>query len=286
MSRRNSSSDRFRSQFVNSFSLAWDIMRRSKTSLVIMILFPVLAVVCTVEVAGENMFVTYSGTRSACFFLVCACIWGGLFNSVQLIVKQKDTLRQDLWKGLRPSCFILANALLQFILCAVQSAILMLCFPGVQHRYGNDPVGDGPVTGNVYADYFVSFLLLYFSADAMGMVISALVKKAETASVLSPYILIVQLILSGVLFPLNDVTEKISYLMLSRWGMESLGSVSDLNSTPYNAGDIAPELGRVAEDMYTATFSHVIEDWAIHIVFSFILLAVAGLFVRRYRRAK
>jgi hypothetical protein len=44
-----------------------------------------------------------------------------------------------------------------------------------------------------------------------------------------PFVLIVQLIMSGVLFELKDVAEYISYITLSKWGMSAFGSISDLN---------------------------------------------------------
>ena len=47
---------------------------------------------------------------------------------------------------------------------------------------------------------------------------------------IAPFVLIVQLIFSGILFELNGVTDKLSYLTYSRWAMESIGSTCDLNS--------------------------------------------------------
>ena len=44
-----------------------------------------------------------------------------------------------------------------------------------------------------------------------------------------PFVLIVQLILSGVLFSLSGVSEFFSNFTLSKWGMSAFGSESDLN---------------------------------------------------------
>ena len=59
----------------------------SPKPIVIGMLFPIMGILCMVFVAGENMFVHYDGTKSGDFLLVSAAIWGGLFNSVQIIVK-------------------------------------------------------------------------------------------------------------------------------------------------------------------------------------------------------
>lgn len=57
-------------------------------------------------------------------------------------------------------------------------------------------------------------------------------KSAETATSVTPYILIVELVFCGMLFELKGVLSKISYGMISRWGMEALGTTSDLNCLP------------------------------------------------------
>lgn len=219
-------------QFANCLSVSWKLLVKARASLLIMLAFPVVAVVCTVEVAGADMFANANATSSGCFFLVCACIWGGLFNSVQLIVKQRDTLQADMAAGLYPSMFMAANALVQLLLCAVQAGVLCVCFPWIKAQYGHEPPGQGRIIDNVILEYYVTFLLLFYAADALGLVISTLVKKAETASVITPYILIVQLIFSGLLFPLQGVSDNISYVMESRWGMEALAVTSDLNYYP------------------------------------------------------
>ncbi|EFA23415.1 ABC transporter permease [Bifidobacterium gallicum] len=219
-------------QFTNCLVVSSKLLVKAWTSLLIMLAFPLVAVVLTVQVAGKDMFETSNATSSGCFFLVCACIWGGLFNSVQLIVKQRDTLQADMAAGLYPSMFMLANAIVQLVLCSVQSAILLLCFPWIEAQYGHQPPPYGRIINNTMLEYYVTFLLLFYAADALGLVISTLVKKAETASVITPYILIVQLIFSGLLFPLSGVTDTISYGMESRWGMEALAVTSDINYYP------------------------------------------------------
>ena len=35
------------------------------------------------SVPGKNMFTEYSATRNGTFALICACIWIGIFNSIQ-----------------------------------------------------------------------------------------------------------------------------------------------------------------------------------------------------------
>ena len=186
-------------------------------NLIVTLVFPVIAAFITVWIAGENMFVTYEGTKSACFVLVSAAIWGGLFNSIQIIVRERANIKRDMISGgLRLSCYMLSRAIPQLLLCALQSAILCVSLLGVEWKYDNLMPESGIIFSNPMIEYYISLFLLTYSADAMGILISCIVKKEETANVMAPYILIVQLIFSGILFEMKGAAEKLSYVMLSR----------------------------------------------------------------------
>lgn len=222
-------------QFANCLDVAFKLLFRGGKSLVIMMMFPIAGVAIVIAVAGDNVFHLQTATKAVAFLLMCTCIWGGLFNSVQVVVKQRTVLQADLAAGLYPVAFTLANAIVQFLLCAFQSAVLCLCFPGIALVYDARPPSSGALiggSGGVYWEYYVTFLLLFYASDALGMVISTLMKSAETATSVTPYILIVELVFCGMLFELKGLLNKISYGMISRWGMEALGTTSDLNCLP------------------------------------------------------
>ena len=204
-------------------------MMGDKKNLLISLLFPVVAAIIVIWIAGENMFVHYDGTKSGSFVVVSAAIWGGLFNSIQIIVKDRKNVKRNYVAGARLRCYTASRAVLQFFLCVVQSAILTLSYIGVSKIYDNELPEEGVIWGNPLPEFFVSILLLMYAADMMGLLISCLVKKEEAANVLAPYILIVQLIFSGILFVMEGLADKLSYVMISRWGMEALGSIARLN---------------------------------------------------------
>lgn len=244
-------------------------------NLAVMLAFPVIAGIITVWIAGEDMFVHYDGTKSASFVLVSAAIWGGLFNSIQVVVKERANIKRDYMAGGRLRCYIASRAIVQFVLCAIQSAILCSSFLGVEWKYDNTLPKTGLIFDNVLIEYYISLLLLMYAADTMGLMISSIVKKAETASVMAPYILIVQLIFSGILFAMKGSAEKFSYLMLSRWGMEALGSISNLNDMQLKIQLTVPTVPHEAEDMFLYTKEHLLEVWGIFIIFilGFVILA-------------
>lgn len=252
---------------------------------VISLLFPLAAAAVTVWIAGEDMFLNFEQTKSACFILTCAAIWGGLFNSIQVVVKERDNIKRDYVSGaLRIRCFTASRAVLQFFLCAVQSLILCLSIPGVEWAYGNDLPAAGLLTDGVLAEYYLTILLTMFAADALGLMISCFVKSEQLASQLSPYILIVQLLFSGVLFPMEGASSAVSALMLSRWSMEGLGSTSDLNGLPLRLQEQFPMIPHEADDAFRYEQEHLILVWVILLAFILVPLVVGNFGLHRVKK--
>ncbi len=250
------------------------ILLGRKKDLFISLMFPVLAAIIVIWIAGENMFVHYDGTKSGSFVIVSAAIWGGLFNSIQTIVKDRKNVKRYYIAGSRLRCYTGSRAMVQFLLCVVQSAILSLSYVGVAVVYGNDLPEKGLITNYPMLEFYVSILLLMYAADTMGIMISCIVKKEEAANVLAPYILIVQLIFSGILFNMEGAADYISYIMISKWGMEALGSIANLNDLQLKIQMTVPNVPHDFENRFEATSGHLFMVWAV--LFGFI---VAFLFI-------
>lgn len=255
----------------------WLVLLGETRNLVISLLFPLAAALITVWIAGEDMFVNCESTKSACFILVCAAIWGGLFNSIQTIVKEREIIKRDYISGaLRIGCYTTSRAALQLGLCAIQSALLCLSFYGVQAVYDNELPAEGLGFSSAMAEYYITIFLIMYAADSMGLMISCFVKSEQLASQLSPYILIVQLLFSGVLFTMEGAASSVSALMLSRWGMEALGSISDLNALPLRLQEAFPMIPHDADDAFLYTVEHLHDTWLILIAFSLVPLLLGN----------
>lgn len=259
----------------------FQIMMGDKKNLIISLMFPVVAAIIVIWIAGENMFVHYDGTKSGSFVVVSAAIWGGLFNSIQIIVKDRKNVKRNYVAGARLRCYTASRAVLQFFLCVVQSGILTLSYIGVSKIYDNELPKEGVIWGNPLPEFFISILLLMYAADMMGLLISCLVKKEEAANVLAPYILIVQLIFSGILFTMEGLADKLSYVMISRWGMEALGSIARLNDLQLKIQMEVPTVPHDFEERFDATSEHLLHVWAILLIFSLVFVFVGNLLLHR-----
>ena len=250
----------------------WLVMLGERRNLIISLLFPVIAALIIVWIAGENMFNNYESTKSACFIIVCSAIWCGLFNSIQSIVKERENIKRDYVSGaLRIECYTASRAILQLVLCLVQSLVLSMAIPVVGMVYGNDVPSTGAIGLPSIVEYFFTIFFIMYASDTMGLLISAFVKKDELASKLAPYILIAQLLFSGVLFAMEGAAQILSGVMVSRWGMEALGSISDLNDLPLRIQDEYPQLEAMieheAEDAFSHDPGHLLLVWLILLVF-------------------
>lgn len=258
------------------------ILLGEKRNLAISLLFPVAAGLITVWIGGEDMFVNMEGTRSACFILICAAIWCGLFNSIQVVVKERANIRRDYVSGaLRLGCYMASRGLVQFLLCLLQSAMLVMSIPLIGAVYDNSLPEDAVILSAPLAEYYLSLLLVMYASDSMGLMISCLVRSEQLASQLSPYILIAQLLFSGVLFEMEGAATNVSALMVSRWGMEALGTISDLNAIPSVITEKVPQYTLPFAEAYEYTPEHLRKTWWILVVFCVAPLLIGDALLHR-----
>lgn len=259
----------------------WVLVRDTK-NIIISLLFTVVAAFITVWIAGKDMYLNFESTQAACFIIVCAAIWGGLFNSIQSVVKERDIVKREFVSGaLRLECYVLSRAILQLLLCLVQSVALCMSFYGVAIVYGHTLPDQGLLTGSAMAEYYLSVLLVMYASDMFGLMISCFVRTEQLASQISPYILIAQLLFSGLLFPMEGVSNIISAFMFSRWGMEALGSITNLNALPMKiAYENGYDITHDPIDYFTYTGDHLMEVWLVLLIFVIgcVLIGMIGLY--------
>ena len=266
-------------RFTQIWVYARKFYRTQQRDSIISIIMGIVIAGVVVWITGDDMFTTYESTKFGFFSIVSACIWIGIFNSIQLVCREKnDIVKDELDKGLHASSYIAAHFSFQFLLCLVQSVIIMLiCWNKI------DFPKDGVIFGKVFMDYFVTVFLIIYASDAMALIISAAVSTPVIAMTVMPLVLIVQLVLSGVLFDLSSFANKIASLTISKWGMAAMGSIADLNShdLPSAIDDKFPDFHfpfREFQYIYRSTPKHLWIVWGIllsFIVGSYVISVIA-----------
>lgn len=234
------------------------------------ILFGAIISIVVCGVVGPDMFESFEGTKSGFFSIVCASIWIGIFNSIQSICKERDILQYEHRSGLSISSYVISHIVYQSIICFVQMIILMItycCFV--------DYPKDGVIFPHALFEYSLTIYLIMLSSDIMGIFISSLVKNPTTAMTTMPFVLILQLVLSGVLFDLEGATKIIANITISKWGIEAMGSIGDLNNDdlPLKITLQNPSflIEREASSAYDHTPSHLISVWLIFVLFCVVM---------------
>ncbi len=198
-------------------------------------------------VVSDDMFDNFESTKSGFFTLASACIWLGIFNSIQSICKEHDIIRSEYRQGMRMSSYICANILWQALLCIVQSIIIY----GVCLAFGffeNCP-SDGSLMP-AFIEYFITIFLLTFGSSVMGIMVSSISGNPTTAMTIMPFVLILQLIMSGVLFELSGFSKTVANITFSKWGMSAFGSIGDMNSLEHVMAKKLPDMAQIIAEQY------------------------------------
>ena len=192
------------------------------------LVFTAIISIIIFSVLDEDTFLLFKETKSGAFTIVCAAIWIGIFNSIQSICREREIIKREYKTGLHISSYIIAHMIYEFAICLAEAAIMLIALAIFNENipdYGAALYGGG-------MEMYVTFFLVIYCADILGMAVSSIVKTEKAAMTVMPFILIVQLVLCGMFFPLEGVADGISNLTISKWGMEAIGSTADMNMMP------------------------------------------------------
>ncbi len=227
------------------------------------------------------MFSTYEETKSGFFAIISAAIWIGLFNSIQRICKEHATITSEYHLGAHLSAYIASHIIFDFFLCLAQTLIMMvICCIFI------DFPKDGIIFSSSILEYFITLFLIIWGSDIMGIMISSISSTPNMAMTIMPFILIMQLVMSGVLFELDGIYDKIAYVTFSKWGMSALGTIGNLNDTdlPYQLSKVFPQITRLGEGetAYEYTSENLLKAWGCIGLISFCssFIAVISLKIR------
>ena len=220
----------------------------------------------------ENVFDKQEATKSCLFAVLMCLIWSGVFNSIVLFFSEEDYTMDDLTKVLSVRVYIIANAIIQFLLCFIEA---MLCTTIFYLYFQYDT--EGLVFGNINFDYVLTFFLVLFSADMLGFAVGIFVKRITTAMTLLPVVLIAQFLFSGCLFELDGVLKAISRYTSAKWGFSALGSLADLNHIPSKMADTIPDYHPDPSELFDATRSFVTDCWIHLVLLSVLAIAIAAI---------
>ncbi len=155
------------------------------------------------------------------FMSVIVAIFMGLTVSAEEIIKDRKILKREAFLNLSWSGYLSSKIFVQFGLAAIQAATFVLI---------------GNAILEIKGMFFVYWLVLFSawtSANLMGLLISDSFKNVVTIYILIPFLVIPQIILSGIIVNFEKLNPKISSpksipfygeIITARWAYEALAT--------------------------------------------------------------
>ena len=243
---------------------------------------PVIMGVIIWFIADENFLKTYSGTKSILFTMSCAAIWIGLFAAIQEVCKERNILKREYMANLRLRSYVSAKFFVIMILCIVQTLLLVITsMVMLRFKYSGDDeielTAENTLFGadkGITIEIMITIWLTMLASVALGLLISSFFRNSDKATTVAPFVLIIQLVFSGMLFQLEGAKETISYITFSRWSVDALGRIANLRLLDgYIEG--------MDENMFEWAVNGLLSDWIILIVMTVICLLFSTVVLRR-----
>ena len=263
-----------------------NLIKNDYSRLLLLLVQPVAIALLLFLVAQEGTFVNFDDTKSILFALSCSGIWIGLFNTIQEVCKERAILKREYMGNLRLSGYVLSKYIVQGIICLIQATLLTTMNLLEHTAKGGAIWGSHPGM-----EIWLTMVLTIFASASMGLIVSSLVRNADRAMAFAPFVLIVQLLFSGVLFALGDGALVISKITVSRWSMECLGNTADLNALPYKeieteTGELMKIPAKPYEDFFVRTSEHLWHTWLILFLIMLICGVVSTIVLRNLKKDK
>ncbi len=214
-------------------------------------------------VANGSQFEEVGVTKSLLFSLTCCAVWIGLLDAIQEVCKERSILKREFMTGLSLSSYVLSKFTVLGLLGLVQSVLMVLTFDVCVGLPSEDLLWSTQLT------FFLTTFLTTLASSALGIFVSCFFNNSDRAMVAAPILLMPQILFSGMIFSLSGITDVISMFIISRWGMEAYGTISNLNDLPSQFMMDYPQfkITREIENAFEFSSSHLIIVWMILLFF-------------------
>jgi ABC transport system ATP-binding/permease protein len=161
------------------------------------------------------------------FMSVIVAIFMGLTVSAEEIIKDRKILKREAFLNLSWSSYLISKITVQFIISSLQALTFVVI--------GNTIMG---IKG-MWFDYWLVLFSCWAVANMMGLLISDSFKTVVTIYILIPFLVIPQIILSGIIVKYEKLNPVISSpvsipfygeIITARWGYEALAVDQYMNN--------------------------------------------------------
>lgn len=206
------------------------------------------------------------------FVFSCVAIWVGLSSSVQEIVRESAIYARERLINLGLIPYLGSKFLIRSGIAILQTLLIIsVILWGVASPDSNLiswPIG-----------LAITNFLTLLASISLGLMLSALVKSENEANSTLPLVMIPQIIFSGVLFELEGIFSKLSWLMPSRWAVGAYGALVNVNAMvpklPIITGSNPTPQIFEPSSVYDATWQNLSLNWGMLCLHTAIYLMIA-----------
>jgi hypothetical protein len=247
-----------------------ELMLRDRKNLAILLLqAPVIGLLLFL-VAEPGSFSSRLDAKKVTFVLATVGVWFGVINSAREICKESAILRRERLAGLRIGPYLASKILVLFALVVVQTALLYAVL-SIRVR-----MPDGGIVLPATVELVITSVLAGLAGITLGLCISVVASTPDKATSLVPLVLVPQVLFAGMMFRLSGTAEKLSWLTTSRWAMDAMGAIVDMNA-------LRSVIRLASEPQYAATTGNLLRAWGMLGAHAVAFGAIAWLVLRRRR---
>lgn len=153
------------------------------------------------------------------FMSVIVAIFMGLTVSAEEIIKDRKILKREAFLNLSWNSYLMSKVVVQFLISAIQAFTFVMIGNGITEIKG------------MMFEYWLVLFTAWASSNMMGLLISDSFKAVVTIYILIPFLVIPQIILSGIMVKYEKLNPNISSptnipvygeFITARWGYEAL----------------------------------------------------------------
>jgi ABC-type multidrug transport system ATPase subunit len=206
--------------------------------------------------------------------LVMSSVLAGTALSIREFIKERDIYERERMAGLSASAYLFSKVIVLSLIAVMQSALVTLVGLGGQKVPSSGVVIPGPAL----IEIFVALAVLSVTSMLIGLAISTLVTKGDQTMPILVGVTMVQVALSGGLFPLTGTLGDVAMIAPARWGLGAVASTINLNVIQSSISQGAN--GQKPDALWTHDAAHWLTG-----IGAMILLGIVWLIIARLRLA-
>jgi ABC transport system ATP-binding/permease protein len=219
-------------------------------------------------ISGEN-----TGAITMLMILVMSAVLSGTALSIREFIKEREIYERERMVGLSATAYLFSKVIVLSMISILQTLLIVIVgLAGVKA-----PSSGVLIPGPALIEIFVALAVLSVASMLIGLAISTLVTKGDQTMPILVGVTMIQVALSGGLFPLggSKVLAMVSSIAPARWGLGAVASTINLNTIQSSVRQ-GPN-AQPADALWTHGASHWMTCIAAMLILGIIWLVIARL---------